>query len=85
MVVAWNGIFNGTDGAGWTGIRKGQLIPNHLWSNHKGSSPTKSKVGMGIVRVVMNILSGQVQFGVSAQTITVKYKNSLSTRQNASP
>ena len=76
MVVAWNGIFNGTDGAGWTGIRKGQLIPTNLWSAHKGSSTTKSKVGMGIVRVVMNILSGQVQFGVSAQTITVEYKNS---------
>lgn len=84
MAIAWNGIFNSTDGAGWTGLKKGQIIPKALRSVHQPAGAKDSKVGLGIVRVVANILTGNVQFGVNGTGCCVSYLTSKGVPSRAS-
>ena len=84
MTIAWNGIFNSSDGAGWTGLKKGQAIPKALRSVHQPPGAKDSKVGLGVVRVIANILTGKVDFGTNGTGVFVSYVRSKGASVTAS-
>ena len=84
MTIAWNGIFNSGDGAGWTGLKKGQSIPKALRSVHQPPGAKDSKVGLGVVRVIANILTGKVDFGTNGTDVFVSYVSSKGASVTAS-